>query len=209
MHIYYGFRDRIHDPRFSVNTTVDVTEEPITLAQACAQVRQEVGNDDTVIGDLIPVARKYVENITGQCLCLRTAEIAYDTFPFPFGEMVMPFGPLNSITSITWRDFTNTLQTMDASQYLVDTHSVLGAAYLPLFNYWPWQVAQSHSVKFTCVFGYGSVVSGLIPEPLIHAVKMALENLYENRGPNIMGLQPFTIPHTLDAIMAQYRTSWI
>ena len=209
MNIYYGYRSRVNNPKWSMAVVTPTSEEPITLAQACDQVRQEVGNDDTYINALIPLARQYVENMSGQFLCLRTLSFMWDEFPFPSGEMVLPLGPLNSITSITYRDLANTLQTFDPSLYQVDTNSILGAAYLPLFNYWPMQICQSHSVKITGVFGFGSVASGLIPAPLIHAVKMALSHFYEERAPISMGLQPFKVPDTLEALVAQYRTNWV
>lgn len=206
---YYSYRNRVHNPKFSHHVTVDVTEEPITLAQACAQVNQEVGIDDTYVSGLIPVARQYVENYTGECLCLRTIAIMYDEFPFPFGEMVLPFGPLNSITSIQYEDFSQTVQTLSASLYRVDKYSPLGSAYLPLFNFWPIQICQSHSVTVTGVFGFGTVASGLIPPVLVHAVKLAIAHFYNERVPIIMGLVPSTIPHGLEALMHQYRTNWI
>lgn len=207
--VYYGYRTRVHNPRFSMRVVAAPSEEPVTLAQSCAQVRQEVGVDDAYITSLIPAARQYVENVTGEVLVTRTLEIAYDAFPFPRGEMVLPYGPLQSITSITYRDLSNTLQTVSSSLYQVDTYSVLGSAYLPLFNYWPLQICQSHSVKVQGVFGYGSVASGNIPELLIHAVKMMIAHFYENREPVSMGLQPFEMPLSVKAILDQYRTSWI
>lgn len=206
---YYGYRSRIHDPRFSVRIVADVTEEPITLAQACDQVRQGVGNDDAYITSLIPVARTYVENITGQFLCTRTLAIAWNSFPFPRGEMVLPFGPLTAITSITYRDLSDTLQTVDPTLYRVDVNSVLGSAYLPLFNYWPLQICQSHSVTIQGTFGFGSVASGLIPATLVHLVKIALAHFYENREAVVLGLTAIKMPHSFDALAAQYRTNWI
>ena len=207
--IYYGYRTRVHDPRFSVRVVTPPAEEPVTLTEACAQVRQELGVDNTYITGLIPAARQYVENVTGEMLVTRTLEIAYDAFPFPRGEIVLPFGPLQSITSITYKDLSNTQQTVDSSLYLVDTASVLGAAYLPLFNYWPLQICQSHSVKVQGVFGFGSVASGNIPALLVHAVKMMIAHFYENREPVSMGLKPEEMPLSVKAILDQYRTNWV
>lgn len=68
----------------SVNTILQPTDEPLTLAEAKAACRIDTDftlDDDYISGSLIPTARTFVEAELGKALVSRTVLVAWDRFP--------------------------------------------------------------------------------------------------------------------------------
>lgn len=124
---YYNFlrdvarRQREALFRYGVVPVGDVTDEPITLAQARLHCRVdtfeegspavEVSEDDDWLTDIgIPAAREYCEGDLGRSLAPRTVELVADAFPGyaattpPGAGFILPFGPVQSITSVKYDD---------------------------------------------------------------------------------------------------------
>jgi hypothetical protein len=87
----------------------DVEGEPITLLEARAQCRVDTwgsppeSDDDFWLENIgMPAAREYCENYKGLAYAPRTLELATNTFPA--GAINLPFGPVQSITSIKYLD---------------------------------------------------------------------------------------------------------
>ncbi len=78
------------------------TEEPVSLAEAKAQLREKTTDNDTEITSLIPRARQYVEDFTHRALITQTWELALDAFPA--WAICVPKAPLASVTSIQYVD---------------------------------------------------------------------------------------------------------
>ena len=64
--------------------------EPVSLAEAKAQMRVDTSYDDTIIGTLITTARRSVEIITGQKLITQTWKYYLDRFPGNYGDFPPP-----------------------------------------------------------------------------------------------------------------------
>jgi uncharacterized phiE125 gp8 family phage protein len=194
---------------YATSIITDVTEEPITLADACLHIRQELGVDNTTVTNCLKAARAYIEKYTNQAMCLRTLEFSYSCFPEGRDDWILPIGPLQSITSVSYKDTNNSTITLSSTTYEVDTEGLNGMLYQRIGNRWPVTVVQPNSVKVRGVFGYGTQASGLIPQDMLHAVRLMLAHFYENRNPISMGLQPYPIANALDSLLAQSRIQWV
>lgn len=82
----------------SYKITVQATTEPITLAEAKAQLRVDHTDEDTLITTYIKAARQHAERFTGLSLAAQTLQAVY------VGEdlsIPLPLSPVASITSVT------------------------------------------------------------------------------------------------------------
>ena len=96
------------------------TSTVISLAEAKAFLRidSDYDDDNTYITSLINVATQVVEEFTRRRLMTQTYNIFYDEFP-PYIDLQV--GDVASVTHIKYYDADNTLQTLAASNYDVDT----------------------------------------------------------------------------------------
>jgi hypothetical protein len=55
--------------------------EPVTLAEAKAHLRLEIGDDDALVAGLVTAARQHVEDLIAQSLVTQTWQLTLDKFP--------------------------------------------------------------------------------------------------------------------------------
>jgi uncharacterized phiE125 gp8 family phage protein len=84
------------------------TAEPITLAEARKQCRIDHAIDDGVLAGLILDAREWAQGYTRRNFIAQTWDYSLNTFPL---VIELPIGPVTSITSISYYDTNNALQT--------------------------------------------------------------------------------------------------
>lgn len=138
---------------FAVQTTVQPTEEPITLAEAQAHLRYDGSDEDDLINDLITAARQRVEQETNRTLLQHTKTLTLDRWP-PSGMLLIPNPPLIAITSIAYVDTDGDSQTVTASDYIVDTNSEPGRVTEAYGVVWPALREQIGAVTVTYTAGY-------------------------------------------------------
>lgn len=116
--------------QYNVRQIGDVAGEPITIEEARAQCHvdlwgspPESDDDFWLLNVGIPAARTYCENYKGTAFAQRTMELA--TNAFPSGAINLPFGPVQSITSIKYDD-----QDIADAAYTV----AYAAAYAPAYT---------------------------------------------------------------------------
>lgn len=142
--------------------------------------------DDLLTRD-IKSAREHVEDITGRALLTQTWYYYLDSFP-SVDYIKLPFGNLQSVTSMSWLDTdgTETVLTED-DDYLVETNGEqCGRIVLPYGETWPSDTlypSKPITIEFVC----GWTAASSVPEKIRTAVLMFCLDLYENRESQSVG----------------------
>lgn len=152
-HYTAGVRyNAVLDVQFSLENTT----EPVTVQEAKDWLRIDISDDDTLVGSLITAARIICEQYTNISFITRTVTA---TLHNTLGGISLPYGPVNSITSVTERDTAITDYTMS------------GASFQRLVTVFEQEV----TVVYTA--GYAT-----LPKNLKTAILNQIGFLYENRG---------------------------
>lgn len=184
--------------------TTAPTVEPITRAEAKAHSRVTVSDDDEYIDALIEATRDRIENHTKRALLTQTWRLTLDSFPLGRRDIILPWSPLQSVTSITYVDTNGTTQTWASSNYTVDTGATPGRVRLAYDVLYPSIRHQPNAVTVTFVAGYGAAASAL-PAGIVHACKILFGHYYDNREPVVTGTVATPIPETWKALLGPYR----
>lgn len=181
--------------------------EPVTLAEAKAQLRLEHSYDDTFVTTLLTVARQWVEEYCRRGLVTQTWDLILDGFPdtddtLEDGGTELPFGALASITSVTYYDAANASQTLAASYYAADTTTTPGRIRLKPDQEWPDTYARYDAVTVRYVVG---TAAASVPKPIHQAMLLLISQLYEHRTPVVTGTITAKVDLTLEALLSPYR----
>jgi len=162
--------------------------------------------EDNLLTMLISAAREYCENVTGRALATQTIEYYLDSFPS--GDIELPRPPLQSVTSVIYKDSAATPTTMTlTTQYLVDSDRTVGRIVLPYGVTWPSFTAYSVNpitIKYVC----GYYASNPIPKAIKQAMLLLIGHFYENREAVLVGVVSKTIEFAVQALLSQYRVRW-
>lgn len=161
--------------------TAAATVAPVSLEDVTAHLRIAGLTDsyeDTLIEDvLIPAAVRACEEFCRISLLDQTYVGKLDRFD---DEIILPKGPLISVTSIAYLDDDGNPQTLDASTYDVDTFTQPGRILLAYNKSWPSLRQHAHQVTVTWKAGYGTVATA-VPESLKHGLLMLIGHWYDHR----------------------------
>lgn len=160
--------------------------EPVTVAEAKLWLRQDIDDDDALIGSLITAARSYAEVVQKRQLMSATYKLALDQFPVwqrSWGNVgpsiVLPLPKLQSVTSVKYVDMSGTQQTLSTGRYVVDVISQPGRITPVYWQTWPTIRPQTGAVEVVYVAGYADAAS--VPEATKTAIKMLVAHWYRNR----------------------------
>jgi uncharacterized phiE125 gp8 family phage protein len=116
--------------------------------------------EDALLTAYIQEAREYAEDLTGKALATQTIDVLFDDFPNA-GYMELDMPPLQSVTSVKYKDSSGTEKTMTVTtEYLIDygTETCPARIVLPYAVSWPSFVPYPfNAVTVRCVVGYTSL----------------------------------------------------
>jgi uncharacterized phiE125 gp8 family phage protein len=135
--------------------------------------------EDTYLASLITAARKHCEYFLGRSLITQTWDLYLDSFPNE-EYIEIPYPPLQSVTTLKYKDTAGALQTWAATNYIVDIITEPGRISLAYGISWPSTYAEIQAVQIRFVAGYGLAVS--VQKHIKQAILMKLTDLYEHRG---------------------------
>jgi len=156
------------------------TAEPITLAQAKSQclVESEYTEDDDFLKTAIIAAREYFERVTGKLLMPQTVKLALSRFPR--GRKIdLGLFPIESITSIKYRDSDNAEVVLSAALYSFVDFITPPIIELDSAESWPVTYIRLDAVIIEMVAGY--TTASLVPQSSKNAILMLVASLYANR----------------------------
>ena len=159
--------------------------------------------DDFYITSLIESSLASVENITNRKFLTQTWKAYADEWPDYF---TLPFGKLQSVTSVKYTDVDGTESTKTASEYIVDIVSDPGRIILDDGESWPTDsLYPSNPIKIEFVCGYGGASN--VPEPIKTAVMLMTADVYQNKGSIYVGnnMNLVQIPEYIMNFLWSYR----
>ena len=173
-----------------------------TLVAACEfgtsiMVWEPNVSDDTLLTYLIETARRDVENDTSKKLITQTWD--YCPKSWPSGDRIkIPFGNLQSVTSVKWKDTdgTETTLVVNTNYVVVMNGDQCGFVGLLYGGSWPSGTLYPHNpitIRFVC--GYGSTADS-VPITARQAIKARCVNLYANRGDDVIGVNTMNYDKT-------------
>jgi uncharacterized phiE125 gp8 family phage protein len=205
--------------RWALLQTQAPTIEPVGLSDVKLHLRVDIDDDDALIQDLIITARTYVERQTGLSLLPQTWELYLDRFPRPNAyemwpwmappsTILIPRFPVQSITSLIWKDVNGGTNTVDPSTYLVDLQSRFPRLVpTTLGKGWPAEagppLVQQNGVVLTFTAGYAS--PGLVDIRVRQAIKLLVGLWYQNREAAITSTRvaSATVPYGVKELLLQ------
>lgn len=149
---------------------------PVNLEDVKAHLRVDGTEDDALILSLIKVAINECEAYAGLSFITQTRTVKLDYFNG--SDVILPYGPVTSVTSVTYYDGDDVQQTVDAADYTLDTQS--GLSKIRVTESWPSTNVTLNNVVVTYVAGYADQAS--VPEVIKLAIKERVLFHYQHRG---------------------------
>lgn len=160
-----------YSPTMRVVTVVPPAVEPVTLAEAKRWLRVDSSDDDADIAALIVEAREKVEADSGVALITQVKTAFIAGFRSLWGDVNIPYPPLQSVSSVKFLDMGGTLLTIDPTTYVSQAGSIPARLWVPLGRSWPITGPYPDAVQVTYVCGFGDSADAV---PM--AAKMALRS---------------------------------
>jgi len=165
--------------------------------------------EDNLILDWITTAREYCEGYTGRALATQTLEAYPLRFPCR-NEIEIPYPPLQSITSVKYKDSAGTETTMTVdTDYIVDADSNVGRIVLPYAKIWPTATLYTvNPIKIRYVAGYTDI--NKIPRLIKSAMYLLIGHYYENREAVLVGQGTMSKEFELGvrALLSMHKVRW-
>lgn len=150
------------------------TSYPVTQAEAKMQCKVDGNDEDGLIDTYISAATAHVESVTGRAIISQTWEVVLDDFS---DAMMLPKGPVQSVTSVKYFDTAEVEQTLATDQYVLDNVSDPAWVVKAEDATWPEVAEGVNNVIIRFVAGYSAV-----PPELKAAILILVSALYDNRA---------------------------
>ena len=184
----------------------DSCEFGVSIIKKSATIAEE-----SLLTSIIEAARERVEEYTGRKIMTQTWDYYLDAFPEE-DYIVIPFGNLQDVTSITYTDSDGNTTTMTAdTDYVVEKNGEgLGRVVLPNDTEWPTATLKTSNpivIRFVC----GWTSASLVPESIKTAIKMLISDLWENRESQTYSVVPGSLyveNATYQKLLSSKRLRW-
>lgn len=178
---YYGPDFRRHGHQAYVVSTAP-TSEPISIDVAKRHLRIDGDDQNTEVQAWIRTARQQVERDTELALMTQTIDVSLDEFPYGYCDyVVLNIAPIQSITYVKYYDSAGTQQTLASTNYVLDAASYPPRLGLAVNGVWPTSLRLFQPGTIRLVAGY--TAASLIPDPLLHAMKLLIGCYSRDREP--------------------------
>lgn len=163
------------------------TVSPVTLAEAKVQCKLDPTDtsEDSLLNGYLVAATRFCEQRTHRAFMQSTWRWTGKNFPTRLDSDLcwrVPVAPLVSVTSVQY--WSGTLQTLNASNYIVDTTNIPGRIQ---FNSMPSVDDRPEAVQINFVAGYGAsgaddtAQRAAVPQEIDNIILMLVGTYYDNR----------------------------
>ncbi len=181
--------------------TVPPALEPVSLAQAHAQLRVSHTHEDDLIGRLIKAAREQVETLTRRALIDQQWRLLLDELP-PDRLIRLPVAPVAEVLQVYTYDMDGNQRQLAETDYQVDLAGNPARLRFKAGVTGPLRDLNGIEIDFKA--GYGSAASA-VPAGLQTAILMLVGFWYERRTmleeDRLTGL----MPHGFEAALSPYK----
>lgn len=150
--------------------------EPVTVSEVKSHARINTSDDDTLISTYISAARILFERWTSRSVVATTWKMTLDSWVSP---LILPRGPVTSVTKIEYYDTAEALQTWSSTNYTVDLSkepAVINFHNGPLLNVPTISWYTKPAILVTFVAGWAST-----PALVKQAILLQVAEWYANR----------------------------
>lgn len=155
------------------------TTEPLTTSDVKLHLRVDGSTEDALIAMYAKAARMAVEEQCWISLFTQTWDYFLDAWPAT-NEIELPRPPLQSVTTVTYRDSAGVSHTLAAANYRVDTSGLLGRIVLKYGVEWPTETLDTGSpIAVRFMAGYASTAT--VPDMAKAAILLLTGEMYQNR----------------------------
>ncbi|MBC8437346.1 MAG: phage head-tail connector protein [Planctomycetes bacterium] len=158
--------------------SVQPSLEPITVEDARLHLDLDDNYYDSQLSQLITVARKRVEQDSRRSLVSQTHVLSMDIFPSS-GVIELPTAPVISVTSVTYVDTNDAVQTFSDTKYSVDSNNTPSRIVINDGEDFPTVRGHYDDIKITYVAGYGTSRND-VDEVAKFAIKMMISHLFNS-----------------------------
>lgn len=188
------------------------TQEPLSVAEAALHCKVDSSDDSPEMYALIVAAREHCESVLDRKLITQTWDYRMSGFPLYGADLVLPYPPVSSITSVTYIDTAGASQTWPESssgyaKYLPSGPQADFARIYPAYGVsYPAIRTQPGAVTVRFVCGYGAAGSD-IPGAIRSAMLLLIGHWYIHREAVDTGINTVTsvVPFGVDPLLAPYR----
>lgn len=159
------------------------TVEPVTMNEILAHLRVTSRDEVLHIQSLVTAATEFCQTFTRRQFCTATYRVSGGSLAELFatdGYCELPYPPLQSVSSISYKDGDGVSQTLSSSLYTVDAYSEPGRIAVAYNATWPTDRSDTNAANIQFVCGYGAAYQ--VPERIKQAIKLTVAHLFENRG---------------------------
>jgi uncharacterized phiE125 gp8 family phage protein len=188
-------------------------EEPLSSDEMRDHLRVTDTLEEPLLVAYLTALRQLAEKQLDLAFLTQTLEWTIDTFPCydetnPYGALVLPRQPLQSVVSLKYIDTAGAQQTWSPSLYLVDA---LQSRIVPAYGQtWPQIRYQPSAIVVRYVAGYLNLAA--LPEDLRQMMRLAVGTLFEFREGIVTGSGGETLPHAtgmVEQFFASYQNAFV
>ncbi len=178
------------------------TAEPLQVSEVRRHLALDDPYYDEYISSLVEVTRQKVEATTHRQLVTATYDLKLDRLPGGQDSLHLPYGKLQSVTSVTYTDTAGDTQTFSSGSYDVSTAKEPGTIRPSYAEVWPAARLEQEAATVRFVCGYGA--ASAVPQAIKHAMLLLIGHYFQNREQTIIGVMASEIPQASQALLAPF-----
>ena len=187
---------------YGVEEITAPTAEPLQVSEVRRHLALDDSYYDDYISSLVQVTRALAQSHTHRQLVTATYDVKLDSLPAGQETLCLPFGQLQSVTSVSYTDAAGSSQTFSSSNYDVSTAREPGTIRPSYGQVWPAARIQQEAATIRFVCGYGA--AGSVPQALKQAMLLMIGDYFNNREQTIIGTSVAELPQGAKALMAPF-----
>lgn len=174
--------------------------EPVTLAEAKANLRIDHGHEDDLLSGLIRAAREEVERAAGLALIEQGWRLTLDRLPRS-GDVLLQRHPVKEVLAVTAYDREGGASVIDPQAYILDPHARPARLH---FLQRPLSGRAGNGIEIDFSAGFGEAGAD-VPDLIKRAIHLLIAHWYEFRAAFGAGEQPVAFPAGYERLIAPFR----